>query len=72
MSQSNEAGLTYTLSVAITALSVSFYVLSSCVPDLSCCDVMKDFETSRLDGKRPSQDLVAYERPVFFQVGLSQ
>ena len=60
------------LSVAVTTSSVSFYILSCCVPSLSCFDatdsVIKDLETSYLAGKPPSQVVVAYDRSDFFQV----
>ena len=53
-------------------LSVSVYGLSVSVPRLSCLDVTdhmaKDWETSRLDGKCPSQVSYVYDRPVCFQV----
>ena len=72
VSQWNETDLSYTLlglSVAVTALLV---VLSCRVSTLSCCDktnsMTKDLETSRLDRKQTSQVLVAYDRPVSFQV----
>ena len=58
----NEASLFYTvpgLSGAVTALLVSVYGLSVCVPGLFCWDVtsstVEEWETSCLDGKWPSQ-----------------
>ena len=58
--------------LAVTTLLVSFYVLKCCVPGLSCCDETDSaaigLETSHLDGKHPSQVLVAYDKLVTFQI----
>ena len=69
--------LSYTLpglSVAAIALSVSLYNMLWSVPCLSCWDVtnyaVNDLETSRPDGKRPSQVGDVYDRLVSFQVRL--